>query len=165
MNTRSFVTIVGIALFASSTEMAFAHGDEHGTPAAKKPAAMEETAFGKTGEPKNVTRTIKVEMDDTFHYTPNKIAIKKGETVRIVGHNKGKLLHEIVIGSPKDLKEHAELMKKFPTMEHEAAYMAHVPPGKSEEIVWQFTRTGDFKFGCLVAGHFEAGMVGDISVR
>ena len=164
MTTKSAVTIVALAL-VNSVGGALAHGDEHGTPAARKPPAMEETAFGKTGDSKKVSRTIKVEMDDSFHYTPRKIAIKKGETVRIVAHNKGKLLHEIVIGSPEELKEHSELMKKFPTMEHEAAYMAHVSPGKSEEIVWQFTKAGDFKFGCLVAGHFEAGMVGDISVR
>ena len=126
---------------------------------------MEETAFGKTGDPKKVTRTVKVEMDDSFHYTPARILVKQGETLRIVANNKGKLLHEIVIGSPEELKAHAELMRKFPNMEHEAAYMAHVPPGKSEEIVWQFTKPGDFKFGCLVGGHFEAGMVGDISVR
>lgn len=164
MNTRSTVAIVGLALITSSPGV-FAHGDEHGTGAAKKPPAMEETEFGRTGNPKKITRTINVEMDDSFRYTPSKITIKRGETVRIVAHNNGKLLHEIVIGSPAELQEHSDLMKKFPTMEHEAGYMAHVPPGKSEEIVWQFTKAGDYKFGCLVAGHFEAGMVGDIVVR
>ena len=157
--------ILVLALFVGGTGIADAHGDEHGMPAMKKPAMMEETAFGRTGDPKKVTRTVKVLMDDNFHYTPARIVVKQGETLRIVANNKGKLLHEIVIGSLDELKEHAKLMRKFPDMEHEAAYMAHVAPGKSEEIVWQFTKPGDFKFGCLVGGHFEAGMVGDISVR
>jgi uncharacterized cupredoxin-like copper-binding protein len=40
----------------------------------------------------------------------------------------------------------------------------HVAPGKTGEIVWQFTKAGEFHFGCLVPGHFEAGMVGRIRV-
>ena len=64
----------------------------------------------------------------------------------------------------KELREHAALMKKFPEMEHEAPYMLHVQPGKSGEIVWRFNRSGTFQFACLIAGHFEAGMVGTVVV-
>ena len=165
MATDSRVVVVALAMFSGIGGLAHAHGDEHAPPAAKRAALMEETSFGQTGDRKKVTRTIKVEMGDTFRYTPSRIVVRKGETVRIVARNTGKLLHEIVIGSAEELNEHAELMRKFPDMEHEAAYMAHVPSGKSEEIVWQFTKPGNFKFGCLVAGHFEAGMVGEILVR
>jgi uncharacterized cupredoxin-like copper-binding protein len=62
------------------------------------------------------------------------------------------------------LKEHGELMKKFPDMEHDEPYMAHVNPGEKEEIVWQFTKAGEFHYACLIPGHFEAGMVGKITV-
>jgi uncharacterized cupredoxin-like copper-binding protein len=64
----------------------------------------------------------------------------------------------------KDLKEHAELMRKNPGMEHDEPYMAHVAPGKTETIAWTFTKAGDFNYGCLVAGHFEAGMLGKLTV-
>jgi len=50
-------------------------------------------------------------------------------------------------------------------MEHDEPYMAHVAPGKTERIVWRFTKPGEFHYGCLVPGHFEAGMVGKIVVR
>jgi uncharacterized cupredoxin-like copper-binding protein len=60
--------------------------------------------------------------------------------------------------------KHAELMVKFPTMEHDEPYMAHVGPGKTGEIVWTFNRPGDFDFACLIAGHYQAGMVGKIKV-
>jgi uncharacterized cupredoxin-like copper-binding protein len=73
-------------------------------------------------------------------------------------------MHEMVIGTMKELKEHAEQMKKFPNMEHDEPYMAHVAPGKSEEIIWQFTKAGEFDFACLIAGHFDAGMMGKINV-
>jgi uncharacterized cupredoxin-like copper-binding protein len=165
MDTKSTTGAAVMCLLAGFSAHTLAHGDAHDAPPGKQAVAPEITSFGQSGDPRKVTRTITVAMDDTFRYTPSKITIKKGETVRIVAHNKGKLLHEIVIGSPAELQAHAELMRKFPTMEHEAAHMAHVPPGKREEIVWQFTQAGEFKFGCLVAGHFEAGMVGDISVQ
>jgi uncharacterized cupredoxin-like copper-binding protein len=64
----------------------------------------------------------------------------------------------------EELKQHAALMKKHPGMEHDEAYMAHVRPGKRGEIVWQFTRAGEFYYACLLPGHFEAGMVGKIVV-
>ena len=49
-------------------------------------------------------------------------------------------------------------MRKHPGMEHDEPYMAHVHPGKTETIIWQFTKPGAFYYGCLVPGHFEAGM-------
>jgi uncharacterized cupredoxin-like copper-binding protein len=122
------------------------------------------TAFGQTGDPKKVTRTVRVDMADTMRFTPAALTVRQGDTVRFVIGNSGKVMHEMVIGTDKELAEHAELMKKHPGMEHEEPYMAHVAPGKRGEIVWQFTQPGDFKFACLLPGHFEAGMVGAIKV-
>ena len=42
--------------------------------------------------------------------------------------------------------------------------MLHLAPGKTGEMGWQFTKAGEFLYGCLVPGHFEAGMVGTIKV-
>jgi uncharacterized cupredoxin-like copper-binding protein len=42
--------------------------------------------------------------------------------------------------------------------------MVHLAPGQSGEVIWQFTEPGEFHFGCLVPGHFEAGMKGRIRV-
>ncbi|MBK9245198.1 MAG: cupredoxin family protein [Burkholderiales bacterium] len=125
---------------------------------------MIDTAFGRTGDPKKVTRTVDIEMLDTMRFKPDSITVRQGDTLRLRVRNAGKALHELVIGTDKELQEHAELMKKHPDMEHDEPYMAHVDPGKRNEIVWQFTRPGDFKFACLIPGHFEAGMVGTIKV-
>jgi uncharacterized cupredoxin-like copper-binding protein len=70
-----------------------------------------------------------------------------------------------VIGTMKELKAHADMMKKHPGMVHDEPYMAHVKPGATEQMVWQFTKPGEFYYGCLVPGHFEAGMVGKITVQ
>jgi uncharacterized cupredoxin-like copper-binding protein len=56
------------------------------------------------------------------------------------------------------------MMVKFPGMEHDEPYMTHVSPGKRGQIVWNFNRPGEFQFACLIAGHYQAGMVGTINV-
>jgi uncharacterized cupredoxin-like copper-binding protein len=138
---------------------AWAHGD------AKGDAKNRKSAISREGDPGRVSRTITVDMGDTLRFTPREISVKRGETVRFVVKNSGKLTHEMVLGSAEELKAHAELMRKHPGMEHDEPYMAHVAPGKTVEMVWQFTRAGEFHYGCLVPGHFEAGMVGIVRVR
>ncbi|MCZ7563766.1 MAG: cupredoxin family protein [Burkholderiales bacterium] len=120
--------------------------------------------FGKPGDPKKVSRTIEITSGDDMRYRPAEIAVKRGETVRFVVKNTGKVAHELVLGSMKELKAHAELMRKHPGMEHEEPNQAFVNPGETREIVWQFTRAGTVDFACTVPGHFEAGMTGKVVV-
>ena len=128
------------------------------------PVKKEQKEWGIAGDARNVQRTIKLVMSDNMRFTPDKIDVKQGETVRISLKNSGKILHEMVIGTNKELEEHAALMLKFPTMEHDEPYMAHIPPGKTGEIIWTFNKAGEFDFACLIAGHYQAGMVGKILV-
>jgi uncharacterized cupredoxin-like copper-binding protein len=150
-----------LALSAAPAWAHEAHGKKSGKPAALNP---EEKAFGKQGDPKRIDRTIKVDMSDRMRFTPATLTVKQGDTIRFIVKNSGKVMHEFVLGNMAELKEHAELMKKFPNMEHDEPYMAHVPPGKTETVIWQFTKAGEFHFGCLLPGHFEAGMVGKVNV-
>ena len=141
---------------------AHAHGEKK--HAATAPAIAEQTAWGIAGKPAQVTRTITLDMTDTMRFTPDTLTVKEGETVRFVVRNTGRMLHEMVIGTPDELAKHAAMMAKFPNMEHDEAYMVHVDPGKTGEIVWHFNRAGSFEFACLIAGHFEAGMRGTLTV-
>lgn len=141
---------------------AFGHGEQ--SHARGPNLDMVEKPFGRTGDPARVTRTIEISGHDTMRYTPSKLTVRQGETIRFVVANKGKAFHETVLGTMKDLREHAEWMRKHPTMEHDEPYMVHLPPGKTGEMVWQFTEAGEFYFACLVPGHFEAGMMGSITV-
>jgi len=50
-------------------------------------------------------------------------------------------------------------------MEHDEPYMVHVDPGRAGRIVWNFNRAGSFEYACLIAGHYEAGMKGWLTVR
>jgi uncharacterized cupredoxin-like copper-binding protein len=145
---------------------AMAHGDKPDAGSATKSAVKaEQKPFGIAGNPAKVTRTVKMDLSDKMRFHPSVLQVKRGETVRFVVANSGKVLHEMVIGTLAELQEHAALMQKFPDMEHDEPYMAHVKPGATEQIVWQFNRSGKFNYACLVAGHFEAGMVGKVIVK
>lgn len=151
------------ALLGLAPAFAIAHGDkEHAKPAG--PVVKEQKDWGIAGERRAAKRTIEVGMGDDMRFKPDRITVREGETVRFVIRNRGKLMHEFVIGTKRELDEHAALMAKFPDMEHDEPYMAHVAPGKTGEIVWTFNRAGDFQFACLIAGHFQAGMVGEVVV-
>lgn len=158
-----------LALLAATIapSAALAHGDQAhpAKPQAYDASKVEARAFGREGDPRRVTRVIKVDMSDAFRFTPSDVVLKTGETVKFVVTNSGKMLHEMVLGTREELKEHAELMRKFPDMEHEDANMAHVKPGARGEIVWQFDKPGEYQFACLIPGHFEAGMIGKVVVR
>jgi len=160
---RSLNLTMAIAAL-TSLAVASAHGtDDHAKPG-NAALSTEAHAYGVEGDPKTATRTVAISMDDTMHYSQSEIRVKQGETVTFVISNKGKLLHELVIGTEDELQKHAALMRKNPTMEHDEPYMAHVKPGSTEKMTWRFTNSGTFLFGCLVAGHFEAGMKGKIVV-
>lgn len=151
------------ALITSLGTLAYAHGDAaHANKAG--PVKKEQKEWGIAGEAKAVNRTINFNMTDNMRFTPDKIDVKQGETIKFVIKNAGKVMHEMVIGTKKDLDEHAALMVKFPGMEHEEPYMAHVGPGKTGEIVWTFNKPGTFDFACLIAGHYQGGMLGKVNV-
>jgi uncharacterized cupredoxin-like copper-binding protein len=161
-NTNTLKLIAACALINSATS-SFAH--ENTSHKAKTTAVVKEQKdWGIAGDAKSVKREITVNMGDNMRFTPEAISVKQGETIRFVVKNQGKQLHEMVIGTKKELDEHAALMVKFPNMEHDEPYMAHVAAGKSQNLIWTFNRTGTFDFACLIAGHYQAGMVGKITV-
>ncbi|WP_425259437.1 cupredoxin domain-containing protein [Rubrivivax sp. RP6-9] len=156
-------TVLSAAALAACTSAVHAHGpDSHAGK--KAPARKEQKPWGIAGDARAARRSIVVSMGDDMRFRPDRIELRQGETVRFEVRNTGKLLHEFVIGTREELDAHAALMLKFPNMEHDEPYMAHVDPGKTGEIVWNFNRAGTFEFACLIAGHYQAGMVGTIVV-
>ncbi len=150
---------IALAALLLATAPAWAH-DEHAHH-----GASGEYPWGRPGEASHVTRTVRIDMGDELRYTPDRIDAKRGDTLKLVVHNAGKMPHEMVIGTEPGLREHAEAMRKHPGMEHHDPYMVQVAPGGTGEIVWTFSRPGSFAFGCLVPGHWEGGMKGTITVK
>jgi len=125
----------------------------------------EATAYGEPGKAAQVNRVIEVQAADNMRYTPAAITVRRGETIEFVVKNTGKLSHEFVLGDARSLKEHAELMRRYPDMEHDDPNMAKLAPGGSSKLIWKFTRAGTVDFACLIPGHYEAGMRGRIRVN
>jgi len=137
------------------------HSHGHETPTFE----ATDTEFGEYQPDMKPTKTIAVELSDTMKFSPEVITVNVGEVVEFTHTNSGKLMHEFVLGTDASLAEHAKMMQKFPNMEHEEPYMIHVGPGNEGKMLWKFTKKGEFGFGCLVPGHFEAGMRGTIKVE
>jgi uncharacterized cupredoxin-like copper-binding protein len=153
---RSSLTAATAILFLGAAMVATAaHEGEH-------------FSAGEPGNPKKPARTVTVVMSDsdgTMRFIPDRVDIKKGEQIRFILKNNGVLKHEFMLANVKDNDKHAELMKKYPDMEHDDPNAKSVDPGKTAEILWRFSKPGEFEFACLIPGHREAGMHGFAHVK
>ncbi|WP_442799762.1 copper-resistant cuproprotein CopI [Pseudomonas sp. Au-Pse12] len=147
--------------------------------------------FGQPAPAAKASRSVEVVMGD-MSFNPKALEIKAGETVRFVLINNGQLLHEFNLGNAAMHAEHQQEMLKMqqsgmltPTgmqaMDHGAmghgsmAGMDHgmrhddpnsvlVEPGKRAELTWTFSKSGSLEFACNIPGHYQAGMVGKLTV-
>ncbi|KQZ59733.1 copper oxidase [Rhizobium sp. Root149] len=154
-------TMIGLLLASALATPALASGNHAG-------GHGEAMAVGEPGDKAKVTQTIRVSMKETpdgkMVFTPNNFKVRKGQTVRFTIKNEGELDHEFVLDQEDKVMEHKAVMEKFPDMEHDDPNAIRLKPGKSGEIVWKFTNDGVFKIACLVPGHYDAGMHGDVAV-
>lgn len=98
-------------------------------------------------------------------FEPARVEVRKGEQIRFVLYNDGIENHEFVLATVAENRKHAALMKRFPKMEHHDPSAVRVSPFNQDEILWKFTKVGEFEFACLITGHYEAGMHGKIIVK
>jgi uncharacterized cupredoxin-like copper-binding protein len=145
------VTAASIATFSylQGHELEHEHGHDHGAPALVGSA---------------VAREVHIEMNDNMKFSPASWEAVQGEPIRIVVTNKGKLVHELVIGLEADLKQHLIDMKKPGFQDHHHDNEVSVKPGQTGELIWTFKQPGEWTMACLEDGHFEAGMKGVIKV-
>ena len=123
---------------------------------------------GEPGNPKKPARVVLITMregDGKMMFIPDRVEIRRGEQIRFMISNSGELEHEFVLATAEENLKHAEEMKKNPDMEHDDPNARRVKPKKRDEIVWRFTKAGQFEFGCLIPGHRESGMTGIIIVK
>jgi len=147
--------------------------------------------FGQPAPAAKATRSIEVVMED-MSFTPQAIDIKAGETVRFVLVNKGQLLHELNLGDAAMHAKHQQEMLQMqqsgmltPTgmkamdhgnmasmdhskmdhgMKHDDPNSVLVEPGKTAELTWTFSKATNLEFACNIPGHYQAGMVGKLTV-
>lgn len=143
------------AAMAGPGEAGHSHGSEY--------------SAGQPGDAKKPARIVMITMRETddgkMVYIPSRVDVKKGEQIRFIITNAGEIPHEFVIASEEDNLKHAEVMKKNPEMEHDDPNSKTIQPKKKAELVWRFSKSGTFEFACLIPGHREAGMIGNVAVK
>jgi uncharacterized cupredoxin-like copper-binding protein len=152
------VTLLSANAWAGEGPSGHSHSHGHG----------ETFSAGEPGNPKKPARIVQVTMgesDGKMLFVPARLEVRKGDQIKFVLRNNGELDHEFVLASTADNLKHAEAMKKNPGMVHEEPNGRQLAPKKAGEIVWKFTRTGEFEYACLIPGHREAGMTGTIVVK
>lgn len=142
-------------------------------------------AFGQPAAADKATRTVEMTLQD-IAFAPKSLDVKAGETVRFVLVNKGQLLHEFNLGDAAMHAAHQKEMLQMQAsgmltstgmgkMDHSAmghGAMKHddpnsvlVEPGKTAELTWTFTQATGLEFACNLPGHYQAGMVGKLTVE
>lgn len=157
-DVKTKMLLAALAAFSMPT-LAFADpGHSHG----------DSRTYGEPGDAKKPARIVQITMRDAdgkMEFIPNRIEVKRGEQIRFALRNNGALDHEIVLATLAENLMHAEEMRKNPDMEHDDPNAKRLAPKKTGEIVWRFTKAGEFDFSCLIPGHREAGMSGTIIVK
>lgn len=155
------VTLIAVLILCARAGAALAdEGHDHRHQAA--------SGFGSPGKEAQVTRTVEVIASDDMRFRPARIDIKRGETIRFVVKNTGKIPHEFSIGDRSAHKAHAAMMKSMPGMHHEdSETTVTVEPGKAKTIVWKFDGqpNSPLEIACNIPGHYEAGMKTQVVLR
>ena len=94
-------------------------------------------AAGEPGDPKKpVARTVEVTMQETddakMLFKPNRVEVKRGEQVKFVLKNVGKVDHEFMLDSVANNAKHKIAMEKNPDMEHDDPNGKRLAPGRLE---------------------------------
>lgn len=145
-------------------------------------------AFGEPAPASKATRTIEVLLKD-IAFEPKSLKVQAGETVRFVLTNEGKLPHEFNLG---DAAMHAEHQKEMLGMQgqifnaaaghegmdhgtaghggqgghgHDGGNTVLLQPGQQAELTWTFSKSAPIEFACNVPGHYQAGMVGPLTIE
>jgi uncharacterized cupredoxin-like copper-binding protein len=129
-------------------------------------------AFGTPADETQATRTIEVRTSDELIFEPAEVSVQQGETVMFRVINEGNLPHDFVLGDEATQEEHAAEMAASEEdmqregMEHGEANAISVPAGETVDLTWTFDGdTEGILYGCHEPGHYEAGMVGRITVE
>ena len=136
--------------------------------------------IGEPGKANAVDRVIEVSMDE-MKFEPSNISVKEGETIKFVVSNDGNIIHEFNLGTSEMWKSHnSEMLKMLNNgmmtmkkinhdkmmkagMMHDEPNSVLLAPGETGEVIWKFSEAGELGFACNVPGHFEAGMVGEVT--
>mgnify|MGYP006436544975 CR=1 FL=1 len=175
-NTLSRITTILLSIslmtFAASALAAGEHG--HGHDSGHGNGGHDEgghsSAFGSPVSPSKADRTVEVEASDRMKFGPEKISVKKGETIRFVVKNVGQLQHSFTLATPDKQQKHEKEMQGM-AQDRMGSHMDEdpngvvVPSGETGSLTWRFTKAVPVEFACHIPGHYDAGMKGRLRIK
>ncbi|UGV26979.1 copper resistance protein [Rhodopseudomonas boonkerdii] len=105
------------------------------------------------------------EKDGKLEITPGQLKFKQGQVVKFSIRNDTAVKHEFVLGTTTENLGHAETMRISPDLERHEVNGRVMKPSSTVELQWQFINTGKFEFACLVPGHAEKEIRGEVIVE
>jgi uncharacterized cupredoxin-like copper-binding protein len=126
-----------------------------------------EFAFGEPGDPADADRVIEVTTSDDLQFDPSLVSVEMGETIEFQVSNPGTVAHEFVIGDEPFQEAHEDEMAEMEgdMLPPDEVYAIGLEPGETRSIAWTFSADGVVEYGCHVPGHYDAGMVGTVTVE
>ena len=97
-------------------------------------------------------------------YGPAALMVARGQTVRFVFRNEGRVVHEALIGDASLQAAHDRVMLAGGHEHVEGLPVVDVAPGSTGELVYTFDRAGQVLIGCHQPGHYALGMRAVITV-
>lgn len=160
---RYLAFLASAALFLGACSSDGDH-DAHNSGAGSE-GEMPGVVPGEPASASDADRTIDVSASDELSFDPESIEVEAGEVITFSVTNDGNIDHEFVLGDESYQKDHEMAMSEG--MEHgsEDDSAVPLPPGDTAELTWRFTESGEVQFACHVAGHYEGGMFGTVTVQ
>ena len=107
-----------------------------------------------------------LEDGKTMLFEPAVVKVRRGEQVRFEIFNEGSWNHEFVLATEAANRKHAELMKKFPDMEHADPNALRLSPLRHRaRSSGNSPGAGRSNIPVSFPGHLEAGMHGEVIVK
>lgn len=108
-------------------------------------------------------RTVEITMRD-IAFDPAELTVARGEEVRFVFENEGKLVHDAFIGDEAAQEEHEREAREADASggggghghDEGAGSGITVDPGKRGELTHRFDQAGEVFIGCHEPGHYPA---------
>lgn len=124
------------------------------------PTPVPSPTVAPTATPDDGAQVVEVSLLDSMQIKPAKITVKAGTPVRFVITNDGALEHDFFIGSDREQRQR-ESGEGEPGPDR---YVA-VPPGETKTLLYVFPSPGKTIIGCVVPGHYSAGMKANVTIE
>ena len=144
-------------------------GGQHGPNRHLPAVGATDPSSSTAGEPAvtdQATRTIEVATLDTMTFAPRSLTVAAGETVTFRVTNNGQAVHDFTLGDAAMQQAHADEMAQMGgAMAADGPNSLTLQPGETKQLTWRFGDAGTLEYACHEAGHYEAGMRGQITIE